>query len=385
MEKTKQKLKKGVAQFTLIGRFKRKYYNEECTTFKLNQVSETTGFISNRFNLNLDCGQGNFVGAEMWGGYNPKKESLIYVHGVKTENDKTVDDWNNFFSIKWEERFNEEVLETIGKQCFIKIGVEKDTKGNTVIKDFLSQYDAIQYLNDNLDDDTVINIKGDIKYSFYNGELQVKKEIKSVFLSKVENEEEFKAIGTQSILIDKNSIGTPDKEKRIIPIDARVIDYHSDTKQNIPYNVTFELAYDESSAERVKRLISRFLKPKKNITEIQVEFKIVESAQTVNIEMEDLDDDIKFLIEEGYTTIEEVSKKAIGGTGQREKKFIIVGPVIKKVAIEGETKPQVSAELEKYTEEDLEVNLGTEESVVVENEDVVSSDDMSDLDELLGL
>lgn len=385
MSKSEQKLKKGIAQFMLIGKFKRRYYQEECTTFKLNQESERTGFISNRFNLNLDCGEGNFVSAEMWGGYNPKKDSQLYVHGVKTENDKTIDDWSNFFSIKWEERFDEEVLETIGKQCFIKIGVEKDTKGNTVIREFLSPYDAIQYLNDNLDDDTVINVKGDIKYSFYNDELQIKKEIKSVFLSKVENEAEFKAVGTQSILVDKNSIGTPDKEKRIIPIDARVIDYHSGTKQNIPYSVAFELPYDESSAERVKRLIARFLKPKKDITEIQVEFKIVESAQIVNIEMEDLDDDIKFLIEEGYTTIEEVSKKAVGGTGQREKKFIITGPVIKKVVVEGETKPQVAAEFEKYTEEDLEVNLETEESVAVENTDVVSSDDMSDLDELLGL
>jgi len=70
---------------------------------------------------------------------------------------------------------------------------------------------------------TVINVKGGFKYTTYNDTVQVKKEIKSIFLSKVDDATKYKATFTQAILLDKNSVGKLDKEKAVYPIYARVV------------------------------------------------------------------------------------------------------------------------------------------------------------------
>ena len=44
-------------------------------------------------------------------------------------------------------------------------------------------------------------------------------------LSKVDDVSKFAARFTQSILLDKNSVGEPAKAKSIIPIYAKVLDY----------------------------------------------------------------------------------------------------------------------------------------------------------------
>lgn len=52
----------------------------------------------------------------------------------------------------------------------------------------------------------VVRVKGSIKYKVYNGNIQCEKEIKSIYLSEVE-EDKFKAEFTQTVLFDKASFG----------------------------------------------------------------------------------------------------------------------------------------------------------------------------------
>ena len=58
----------------------------------------------------------------------------------------------------------------------------------------------------------VLNVKGNLKYQLYNDNISVK-EINSIFLSKAK-QEDYKAVFTQTLLIDGNAIGKPDKEKQ---------------------------------------------------------------------------------------------------------------------------------------------------------------------------
>ena len=60
----------------------------------------------------------------------------------------------------------------------------------------------------------IVNVKGNIGYSEYEDNVSVKKEITSIVLSKVEDEADFKATFTQTILLDSNSIGKKDEEKK---------------------------------------------------------------------------------------------------------------------------------------------------------------------------
>ena len=76
-------------------------------TYKLENEYDS-GWVDNQMQLGVDCGNGNTVYADLSGGYFPNKESIIYVKGVKfDENNKKSDDYKNSFTIDWEDRFDE--------------------------------------------------------------------------------------------------------------------------------------------------------------------------------------------------------------------------------------------------------------------------------------
>ena len=166
-------LKKGKSSFNLVGTAKITDF-----TFTVDKTSEKTGYIYSRINLGIDCGNGNIVYSEMMGGYYPNGSSKVYAHGKKADG---KDDYENQLVLDWDERLNPKILVDIGNQSFIRIGIEKDTKGNISTNMFLSPYDAIDYLQANLKDGTIVTVSGDLEHSVYDGETQTKKKIKSIF------------------------------------------------------------------------------------------------------------------------------------------------------------------------------------------------------------
>lgn len=348
-------LKKGVAQFQLIGEAKINDY-----TFKIDEQS-ASGWIYNNMNLGVDCGNGNIVYCDMMGGYSSVNDSVIYVHG-KTENDngKEVDDYGNRFTVDWDDRFDEDIIDQIGNQCFITVGLEKDNKGKTFAKKFLSAYDAIEYIKSNLEEGMIINVKGNLKYSSYQGNTQVKKEVTSVFLSKADDPSKYSATFQQTILIDKDSLDKYDKESSSFPINAYVVDYvgkYGENKQEIRQNVafpkTFQFNISETELEKGTKLANKLFKAKKdNVNELLVEGDIIEGQAKINITLDDVPDDIKELIELGaYTEEEALAKCAVGNT--REKKMVIRKPVIRIVGEGDDKTPTIIRTDNKYKFDDL--------------------------------
>ena len=353
-------LKKGKASFTLIGKAKINDY-----TFDLDHEYDS-GWTSNNMNIGIDCGDGNVVYAEMSGGYFPAKynrDNKVYVHGVKVDdNGKNVDDYENTFTIDWDDRNDSSILETIGKGCFITVGIEKDEKGNTFYKDFLTEYDAVQYLSEHLTDETVVNVKGVIAYETDGEKVYIKKKINNIALSKAESDK-FKATFVQTILLDDGSIGKPDKEKNTIPMSVYVVDYIGKPKINgqkievkknfaIPVNMEFGIG---ENAELAAKQLSKFFKAKKNeIIEMTVEGNLVEGGSIVNITTDDIPDDIKELIEMGFYSEEEALAKCAVGNTSREKRMIITKPSITYIGEGDNRKPTVSRDDKKYKPTDLQ-------------------------------
>ena len=186
------------SNFTLIGTPKISDY-----TFKIDERSEKSNWIYNSMNLGVDCGDVyGTVYCEMMGGYSADNPNAIYAHGKK---DDGSDDFEQQIQVDWDDRFDEDILETIGDLSFVTIGLEKTDKGKTYYKKFLSAYDAIAYVKAHLEEDMVINVKGALKYSEYQGKTQVRKNINSIVLSKVDDVSKYAARFTQSVLIDKSS------------------------------------------------------------------------------------------------------------------------------------------------------------------------------------
>lgn len=373
-----------VSNFTLIGKPKINDY-----TFKIDEISEKSNWRYSSLNLGVDCGEKfGVVYCEMMGGYSEEGSSVIYAHG---KNDDDSDNFEEQIIVDWDDRNNEEILETIGDLSFITVGLEKTDKGKTFYKKFLSAYDAIGYIKEHIDEDTVVNVKGTLKYSTYNDKTQCKKVINSIALSKADDVSKYTARFTQSMLLDKDSasLKTVDKEKGIMYVDARVLDYvkeinGNEIKGQYPFPKQFEYIFpDLSNAEQCKKIMDKLFKVKKGITQATFEGDLIEGGAVVTATLDDIPDDIKELIECGVFTEEEALVKC-SSNGNREQRMIIRKPMIRLVGDDKQPVAQIFPE--KFSEEDLVFDFNNNQEVEKAESGttatVATSDDMSWLDNL---
>ena len=384
-EKKALEKKNWTSSFMLIGEAKINDY-----TYKMNEKSTKSDWVYNSLNLGVFCGeQSGTVYAELMGGYGAERDNVVYVHGKKEDN---KDDFDNKFTIDWDDRFDEEILETVGDMCFLTVGLEKDKNDKVFYKKFLTPYDAIEYIKENLTDGMIINVKGNLKYSTYNDNTQCKKEITSVVLSKADSADKYCAKFTQTMLLDQDSLGKPDKETGILPITAKVLDYikewkGKEVKCNVPYTKYFEYELDLTKPEVSKKVIEKLFKVSKGVTEITFEGDFVEGGATVTATLDDIPDDIKALIEIGVYTEEEALAKCSISSG-RERRMILRKPSIKMVEDDNGNKTPVIQKFErKYEDEDLILDFmlstNDDEDTDTEETDVdIDLDDTSDSDDM---
>lgn len=339
-----------VSNFTLIGRPVIGDY-----TYKIDEKSEKSNWIYNALNLGVDCGEKyGTVYAEIMGGYSEENENKIFAHGKKNDGS---DDFEAQIVVDWEDRFNDDVLEEIGDLSFITVGLEKTSEGKTFYKKYLSAYDAIAYIKEHLTTDMVVNVKGNLKYSTYNGNTQVRKNITSIVLSKADDASKYAARFTQTILIDKDSASLKniDKDKGVIYIDTKVLDYVKEVngievKGQYPYNKQFEFAMDFTNEAACKKIMDKLFKVKKGVTQITMDGEFVEGGAVVTMTINDLPPDVRELVDMGVYTEEEACAKCTAN-GSKERRMVLKKPQIKLV---GDDKTPVIQKFdERFKEEDL--------------------------------
>ena len=296
-----------MSSFTLIGVAKVNDF-----TFKLDEKSEKSSWCYNSLNLGIDCGEKHgVVYTELMGGYGIDSENVIFAHGKKNDGS---DDFDQQIQVAWDDRNNEEVLENIGDLCFLTVGLETTSKGKTYYKKFLSAYDAIAYINEHLEDGTVVNVRGTLRYSVYNDNVQVRKIIQSIVLSKVDDVSKYGARFTQTLLLNSESAALKgdhiDKDRGVMFVDARVLDYVKEIdgveiKGQYPFKKTFEYQMDFTKPEVCKKIMEKVFKIRKDVTQITFEGMFVEGGAVVTATLDDIPDDIKDLIECGVYTEEE--------------------------------------------------------------------------------
>lgn len=395
-ERTPLVKKSWVQNFNLIGEAKLTDY-----TFKIDEHSDKSDWIYNMMNLSVFCGENHgTVFCDLMGGYGSERnENPIYVHGKKE--DKT-DDFENNYTIDWDDRFDESILEDIGDLCFLTVGLEKDSNDKTYYKKFLSPYDAIEYIKEHLADGAVINIKGQLKYQLYNDSISVKKEVNSIVLSKA-TADSYKASFTQTILLDKDSVSSSniDKEKNVLNVDAYILEKFKEFNghdltnggkvkggQFVPLRKRFEYEIDPEKKDLTVKIINKLFKVKKGITQATFIGDFVESGAAINVTIDDVPDDIKDLIEMGVYS-EEEALKACSTNGAKEKRMILRKPLIKQVGNEDNKVPQIQRTEQVFEDEDLlldclipkeDEDLNIDED---ENEEIQGSDEDEDLEALL--
>lgn len=366
-----------ISNFRIVGKAR---VNDN--SFKIDEVSES-GWQYNSMNLGVDCGeQYGTIYSSMMGGFGVGRNNVIYVHGKK---DDGTDDFSNKFTVNWDDRLDDDVLDTVGDFCFIKVGLETTDEGKTFVQRFLSTYDAINYVKQHLTADTVINVQGNMKYSFYNDKVSMQREINSIFLSKAEPSN-FKATFTQSVLLDQDSVDLKnniDKDKMCLYLDTKVLDYvkelnGTEIKSQYPLPFRFEYGFDD--AESLKKVCSTIFKVKAGTyKQINFEGMFVNSGATIQATMDDVTDDVKALIQMGLYTEDEILTR-YATQGATERRYILTRPVVK---VEGEDDakritPQIFDE--RYLESDFDFGNASFDAVLAES---IGDDDMSWLNDLV--
>lgn len=369
-----------VASFNLIGTPK----ISEDYTFKIDEKSEKSNWVYNSMNLGVDCGERHgVIYAELMGGYGEDSENKIYAHGKK---DDGSDDFDKQIIVDWEDRFNDEVLEEIGELSFITVGLEKTSEGKTFYKKYLSAYDAIAYVKEHLKEDMVVNVKGNIKYSTYNSNTQVRKNITSIVLSKADDSSKYKATFTQTVLLDKDSASLKDidKDKGVMYVNTKVLDYlkeynNIEVKGQFPYDKQFEFAMDFSNETACKKIMEKLFKVKKGYTQTTFVGEFIEGGAVVTATWDDIPDDIKELVEMGVYTEEEALAKCTAN-GNKERRMVLKKPQIKLV---GDDKtPVIQRFEERYTEDDLVLDyLYNKESKSDDDEPSFDTEEETDADD----
>lgn len=355
----KAKLKKGTATFNLIGKAIVRDY-----TFTLDAKSGNSDWIYNRLNLQVECGECGIINAEMMGGYGEKRDNILYVHGKKKNDEgKDTDDYDNQWTIDFADRLDEDLHTEMGNGCFLTVGLEKQKDGKTFYKKFLSEYDAIEYIQEHLEEGMIVNVKGNIEYSDYQGNTQVKKSINSIVLSNVSEEKDFKATFSQSVLVDKDTLGKYESDTNAFPLSCFVVEYVSKitdedgnkitvpkAQRNVVLKRTFDFDAREDST-KTEKILKKYVSPKKdNVHEITFDGLITKGGSLTTATLSDLPEDIQELVEMGVYTEEEALEKCVGNSGKKEN-YIFKAPRIKKV---GKDKiPQVEISEDKYKFDEL--------------------------------
>lgn len=383
----KEELKTSAGSFTLVGEFSRGRKNP----FQIDVESQSgTGYVYNRLEMPIDCGSKyGTIYVHLQDGYNPRG-TLIYCH-TKDKDGKT--DWKTQFTVDWDDRMNEEILKEVSEFDFITVGIEKDVKGNIVYKKFLSMYDVINYLNENLQDDSVLRVSGKIEYGYYNGNTTRQLIPNNIVLSNIVNKpdfdkaNDFKATFVQELLLSSDSIGDFDKELNELEIKGYVASYiyKYDGKKvkkinALPY--TYYFSFNDVTEKQRELIIKKVLKVKKGVSRIVFNGEFHEGGTVVKATMDDVPDDLKELISLGLYTEEDVL--GMVSTSDRQRKMVLTNLHVRKAKDEdGNVTASLQVFPEEYDESVLDIDLSAEEEEEeAKSTDASAADDLDDVDDL---
>lgn len=329
-------LKGGISSFTLTGTA---VVKENALQGVQQKEGSTWRHVNSSFGVKTD--EGNTVYARIWGGYKMDKPIL-----------KKWDTDNNFVDIKWENRLQETVIESLRPNELLRAGFEKDENGKLITKEFLSEIDFEEYLREHLADGMPVRVRGEVEYSEYNDETQRRYNVKSVYLAETYTKKDGEVVEPvdgatlrQTYLLDDSALDrgwerTLEKEGSII-ITAFVPQYLSQRKvgdKYVPFKKTIAMPQgivfkmkdkeDEKELATKKKIIEKFFKVKRDTVRELVLINNInegyEEATGVQI-----NDEMRELIDMGIMTEDDI-KNQVTIRGNKVSELVFSQPAVRR-------------------------------------------------------
>lgn len=287
-------------------------------------------------------------------GYDTVKGKTIF---AKSINDTDL-------TIKFVDRMNPNIISQVNDKSFFKVGVARKTETNEVgkeykvweYKNFITVYDLIKFLKDvmPIGSKHKVRLIGRIKHSVYQEEVSRNYEIQKVFIL-TGNEDEGKELTpgfnfTQNVIITDGAIDISNfDEDGVANINAKVITKASGKYSLLP--ITLKIRAAEEKRSTYKKTMERYFSVHGDtVRRINIDGYFNSGFIAGNVTEEDLPEEARELIEDGFYSLEDVLK--MYATRDRVDEAVIKRPLLKKDKDSGRLSVDMS-DLE-YTMEDIE-------------------------------
>lgn len=310
-------------------------------SFSINKTNNEGTWVYNSLNFGIDCGEHGINYASMMGGYNPKGGSYIPIQ--KIGEDGTILSREHNINVNWEDRlsFNIEAEENINKSSFIDISVEKGSDGKLIQRTFISAYDAVEYLKEQLVDKLPIVVRGHIDYRLNDAEDWIPTHVIDNITLKSEEFLQPKTVLNLMVLVDENTLGQPNIEEKNVPLYVKTAYYVNKINKTvykqtcaIPFKILFDInsidLNDEREKKKFKYGCEHYFKAEKGfVTEVLFRCHYSGGVKKAEIKLEDLSSDIRDGIEAGFINPDQVLGQMISQTST--SKDIIFEQVMTRV------------------------------------------------------
>lgn len=376
-------LKGGIASVRLVGKA---IVGKD--TFPGAQQKEGKTWKHVRSSFGVASGEGNINYVQIDGGYKTDKP-ILYL----------LDTDFKPMQIDWEDRFNEEIIETVSQNRKLTAQIKKDENGKVIKKEFLSEIDLEEYLKENLENGMEVIVQADVEYSEWEEKQYTNYKIRSIYLNEPRKKNgvdiparPHEATLRQTYLLNDYSLEkgwAKELEKNgSVMVNAFVPEYVStvningeyvEVKETWAFPRRFKVQLPEKiSEEKLPKLMALYKKlffvKKDTVREISLVMKLNEGYEESSGEVE-ITPEMQELIDCGIMTEEEVMQD-ITIRGDKVSEVIFVKPGFKKS--DGEKGKVLAIDDEKYApaaliRPDLEEELDDEGEIDLDDEDFDNS------------
>lgn len=286
-------LKKHTARFEAIGTVK---IGER--TFNLNAENANKSWTYSSMNLELDCG-GQICKIDLFGGFNTNEPYDIMRNAHNEwfkrgnyEGRRFVYDGDAQKRISWEDRFDKDILSTLdyGDKIKVKLG-----SGSSV--EFITQYDLVNYLAEEVENGTALKVVGEIVFK-YNEKGEVVEELQVSQIYSAFSGVPHKLTKTVRVLVDGNAT----EENERVKLNAFVVEYIKqidEEKINKLIALPFELYIDKKATPKYQVYLDKIFNAEaKRYTEVVIEYMSEIEGDIKQIALDDI------INESNATTIE---------------------------------------------------------------------------------
>ena len=315
----------------------------------------------------------------------------------KNEIIKTRDMNNNEIEIKWDDRFDENVIKDVANFRKYVIDLGEDFGGR---KEFISQYDAILYLKDNLPNyQGLIRATGQMKKEWYEDKYYDKFVFQNVYAVDGEHKPSLRI--TADIYYCKDCIEKDNwKDDKVVLINGYIQQYinKDEGTKFIPQKFVFNASKLNPDNEKHMKLLKYKLKyvdsKSKKWEHLLWEVKVLNGAEEVDFDESQLTDAQKEQIELGIKTLDDFRPNG-SIYGERISEYRLLEPSLIKTNSDDFSKGFVTCDMTKDEFDELiyhpakkeklsDLEESTKKESEEKNEKEVDIEDDIDDDDLFG-